>query len=82
MYDSQKNLLVEAYSDLVLTNNKNSNKLTFCFIFILIRGFVNLWSEKQAIIALSSIKAKYIASTLATKKVIWLYLLLIKLGFF
>lgn len=44
------------------------------------KKFVNWCLKKQLIVALLSIEAKYIALNLVAKKIMWLCLLLIKLG--
>lgn len=71
---------MEKYSDSDLAGDKKIQKSIFDFIFIFNRELVSWYLKKQAIIALSSTEAKYIALTLVAKEVIWLHLLLTKLS--
>lgn len=79
-YGGQEELLVEGYSDSDWASDKESQKSTSSFIFILNREPVSWYFKKQATVALLSIKAEYIALTLAAKEATWLRLLLTKLG--
>lgn len=55
-------------------------KSSWRFIFILDRKLVSWCFKKQAIVALLSIKAEYVAVTFATKEATWIILLLTELG--
>lgn len=70
---------MDRYSDSDWAGNKDSQKSTSGFIFILNGRPVSWCSKKQPTVALSSTIAEYIALTLATKEIIWLRLLLTEL---
>lgn len=72
---------MEGYSDSDCAGDKESQKSTFGFIFMLNGRSVSWYSKKQVTVALSLTEAEYIALTLTAKKVTWLRLLLTKLGF-
>ncbi len=59
----------------------NSCKSTSYYVFILVGGTISLQSKQQQIIALSSTKAKYIASASSTKEVIWIKQLMKEIRF-
>ena len=71
---------IEGYSDSDWAGDKESRKSTSGYIFMLNGGPVSWYSKKQAIVALSSTEAEYIALTLAAKEATWLRLLLTELG--
>lgn len=50
------------------------------YIFMFNGGPVNWYSKYQFIIAFFKIKAEYVMLTLAAKKTMWLWLLLMELG--
>lgn len=81
LYGDQEKLLVEGYLDSDQAGDKKSQKSTFDFIFMLNGGSVSWYSKKQVIMALLSIKAKYIALILVAKGVTQLQLLFTKLSF-
>lgn len=80
-YKNQSKLKVEGYSDSNWAEDKESQKSILGFIFMLNGGLVSWCLKRQPTVTFSSIKAKYIALTLAVKEATWLQLLLIKLGF-
>ena len=67
-YGGEKELRVEGYLDSDWAGDKESQKSTSGFIFMLNRGPVSWCSKKQSTVALSSTKAEYIALTLAAKE--------------
>lgn len=70
IYGNLEKLLVESYLDSNSVGNKKSCQLISDFIFMLNGGPVSWYSKKQATIALSSTKVKYIALILVAKKVV------------
>lgn len=83
-YSGEKgeDLTIKEYSYFDWAGDYITRKSTSGFVFILNGGPMSWCSKKQATIALSSIEAKYVALTLAVKKVTWLRLLFIELGLF
>lgn len=79
-YRGKNQLFIEGYSNFDQTGDKKSRKLSLSFIFMLNGELVSWYSKRQPIVALSSIETEYIALILAVKDVIWLQLLLTKLG--
>ncbi len=79
-FGGQDKLLVEGYSDFDWAGDKEDQKSTSGFIFMLNGRSVSWRSKKQATVALLSTEAEYIALTLAAKKATWLRLLLTELG--
>ena len=61
-------LLIKGYSDSDWAGDKESQKSTSGFIFILNRGSVSWCSKKQSTVALLSTEVKYIALILAAKE--------------
>lgn len=69
-----------SYSDSGWVKNCTNKKSTVDFVFILNRGPISYTSKKQAVIALSSTEAAYMALSLAVHKGIWLQLFMTELG--
>lgn len=80
-YGGQKKVPVEGYPNCNWAEEKKSWRSTSGFIFIFNNSPINWCSKRQLIVALLSIKPKYIALILVVKKANWLGLLLIKLNF-
>lgn len=78
-YEEDEHLKIQEYSDSNWAGDKQYQKSTSDYIFILNRKLVIWCLKKQSTIVLLSIKAEYIAWMLAEKKAIWLPLLLIEL---
>ena len=79
-FGKEEKLKLIGYSDLDWARDCANQKSTSRFIFILNGGPVSYAFKKQAVIAFSSTKAKYMALNLVAQKGIWLRLLLIELG--
>lgn len=75
-----RDLIIKRHSNSDWIGDHTLKKSNSRFIFILNRDLVSWSSKKQATIALSSIKAKYVALTFTTKEVIWMRLLFIEIG--
>lgn len=72
IYGGDKKLCVRGYIDFDLANDKESQKLTSGFIFMLNGGPVSQCSKHQLMVVLSSIDTKYMVFTLAVKEATWL----------
>lgn len=59
---------IESYSDSDWTKDNESRKFASGYIFMLNKRPISWYSKKQVIVALSSIKAEYIALILAAKE--------------
>lgn len=59
----------------------DSKRSMIRFAFLLKNGVVSWASKKQPIVALSSIEAKYMATSFAIRKILWLKMLLQELDF-
>lgn len=73
-------LTTRGYSDSDSAGNHAKKKSTSGFIFMLNGRPVSWSSKRQAMVALSTIKAEYVTLTLVVKKATWMKLLLIEIG--
>jgi len=69
---SEYMLKIQGWTNSNWVGDQNSYKSTSRYIILFARGAISWQCKKQAIVALSSIKVKYIALALATKEVVWL----------
>lgn len=65
-------LKIQGWTNCNWVGDQNSYKSTSRYIFLFAGGAISWQCKKQAIVAFSSIKVKYIALALATKEVVWL----------
>ena len=70
------NLIIKGYSNSDQMSNNTTRKSISRFIFMLNKGLVSQYSKKQATVAFSLTKAKYMALTLVEKEATWIRLLL------
>lgn len=73
-------MILKRYSDFDWASNYATKKLIWGYIFMLNRKLVSWYLKYQSIVVFFSTEAKYIVLTLASKKITWLWLLLIELG--
>ena len=76
----EKELKLIGYSDSDWAGDHADRKSTSGFIFMLNGGPISCASKKQAVVALSSTEAEYVAPSLAACEATWLRLLLTELG--
>ena len=69
-----------AYSDANWGANMNDWKSISGYVFQMANGPISWQLKKQPTVALSSMEAKYMAESLATRQVIWLWTLTAELG--
>lgn len=77
-----RDFIIKKYSDSDWSDDYATRKSTSGFLFELNRGLISWCAKRQAIVALLLTEAKYVALTLAAKKVTRLKLLLTELGLF
>src|SRR5215207_5010518 len=73
---SGKEKTFTGYSDLDFAADTDDRKSTSGYVFLLFGGAISWKAKKQALPALSTVEAEYIASAEATKEAIWLLRLL------
>ncbi len=76
--ESELNLI--GYSDSDWAGDHADKKSTLGFVFTLNEGPIRYGSKKQAVVALSSTEAEYVALSLEAQEATWLRLLLMELG--
>jgi hypothetical protein len=74
-------MILKTYSKLDWGEDLDSKRSMTRFSFLLKNGIVSWASKKQPIVALSSIEVKYMATSFANRKILWLKMLLQELGF-
>lgn len=79
-FGGDEELKLIGYSDSDWAGDHADRKSTSGFIFILNGGPISYASKKQAVVALSSTEAEYVALSLAAREATWLRLLLTELG--
>jgi hypothetical protein len=79
-HESQGKNLAFGYSDASFTNADNHKSISG-YVFLSHRGAITWGSKKQAIIALSSTEAEYVALSEASREAMWLRALYKELGF-
>ena len=79
-YRRSRDLIVIGYLSLDFASYLDDYKLTFGYIFMMVRRVVLWKSNKQSITITSTMKAMYVACYEATWEVVWLRNLI--LGFF
>ena len=79
-FGGEKELKLIGYSNFDWAGDHVDRKSTSGFIFMLNGGPISYASKKQAIVALSSTEAEYVALNLAVREATWLRLLLTELG--
>jgi hypothetical protein len=77
---SPKGAILQRFVNADWASNVNDRKSTSGFVFFLGGAAISWGSKKQATVALSSTKAKYIAAAHTAKEDVWLRRLLTKLG--
>ena len=80
MYTKNKPLLLHGYVDSDWAMDPMTRRSTTGFLFTLAGGIVSASLKRQHSISLSFTEAEYVAYCQATKKAVWLRLLLKKLG--
>ena len=79
-FGGEEELNLVGYSDSDWAGDRADRKSTSGFVFTLNGGPVSYASKKQAVVALSSTEAEYVALSLAAREATWLRLLLTELG--
>lgn len=79
-FGGEKELKLIGYSDSDWAEDHADRNSTSRFIFMLNGGPISFASKKQAVVALSSTEAEYVALSLAAREATWLRLLLTELG--
>ncbi len=79
-FGGEPELRLLGYSDSDWAGDHADRKSTSGSVFTLNGGPISYGSKKQAVVALSSTEAEYVALSLAVREAIWLRLLLTKLG--
>ena len=79
-FGGKEKLKLVGYSDSDWAGDRADRKSTSGFVFTLNGGPVSYASKKQAVVALSSTEAEYVALSLAAREATWLRLLLTELG--
>ena len=78
--DQEGELIIKGYSDSDLASDQATRKSTSGFIFILKISLLSWCFQRQAMVALSLTKTKYMALIFDAKEAIWLRLLPTKIG--
>lgn len=78
--DKGRDLTIRGYFDFDWAGDHTTKKSTSGIIFMLNGCPVNWYSKTQAMVALSSTEAEYVALTLATKEATWIRLLFTEVG--
>ena len=74
------NIVLQGYLDLDMGGDKDSRRSTKRYVFN-VGGIIVSWISKlQKVVALSSIEAKYVSTTKASKEMIWLQRIMEELG--
>ena len=76
LFDGNKPLVAEEFSDADWADCRSSRKSTSGFVFLVSEGAVSWKSKKQTCVSTSTCEAEHIAMCLATKESIWLSRLL------
>jgi len=63
---------IYGFADADLFGDLDKRRCTSGYVFNLFGGAVSWMSKKQSVVALSTIEAKYMAATHASKEVVWL----------
>lgn len=79
-FGGEKELKLVGYSDSDWAGDHADRKSTSGFVFMLNGGPISYASKKQAVVALPSTEAEYVALSLAAREATWLRLLLTELG--
>ena len=79
-FGGESELRLVGYSDSDWAGDHADRKSTSGFVFTLNGGPISYGSKKQAVVALSSTEAEYVALSLAAREATWLRLLLTELG--
>ena len=80
IFGGEKELKLVGYSDSDWAGDHADRKSTSGFVFMLNGGPISYASRKQAVVALSSTEAEYVALSLAAREATWLRLLFTELG--
>jgi hypothetical protein len=73
-------IVLQGYVDLDMVGDKYSRRSTTGYVFTIGGTTVSLISKLQKVVTLSTKEAKYVASTEASKEMIWLQRFMEKLG--
>ncbi len=79
IFGDSLNLTISDFSDADWGQNRADHRFVSGYVFLLASGIVSWSSKKQAIVALSTMEAKYVALAHTTKEAIWFRSLLAKL---
>ena len=74
-------LNIHGFVDADWVGDLDQRRSTSGYVFSLFGGAISWMSKKQAVVALSTTKAEYMAATHASKEAIWLQRLCSKIGF-
>lgn len=80
-YEKTSEIKLEGYTDVDWGSNAVDRKSIPGYIHLLANGPITWTSKKQSTVALSSMEAKYMVASLASREAIWLRNLLMELGF-
>ena len=76
-----KVLDVHGFVDVDWARDLDHRRSTSGYVFNLFGGVISWMSKKQAVVALSTIEAEYMATTHASKEAVWLQRLCSEIGF-
>ena len=72
---------VHGFVDAVWVGDLDHRRSTNGYVFKLFGGAISWMSKKQAVVALSTTKVEYMATTHASKEDVWLQILCLEFGF-
>lgn len=76
LYESNRNLVLNCYSDSDYAGDRATRRSTTGFVLILGSGAISWSSQLQKCVALSTTEAEYVSSSQAVKELVWLNSLL------
>jgi hypothetical protein len=73
-------IILHGYVDSYMACDKYSRRSTTGYVFIVGGKIISWISKLQKVVALSTMEAKYVVATEASKEIIWLYIFIKELG--
>ena len=74
------NIVLQGYIDADMAGDQDNRRITIWYVFIMDGTTVSWISKLQQVVALSTTKAHYVATTKASKEMIWLQRFMEELG--